>query len=445
MQNKQIIVVGAGLAGCELSYQLANFGLKVKLYEMKPNKKSPAHSSNDFAELVCSNSFRSGNLKTSAVGLMHQELRELKSLIIACADKHKVPAGEALAVDRILFSQEVSNAITNHPNIEVIYQEFFAIEEHAKNNIVVIATGPLTSEVLSKEIVELVGENSLHFFDAIAPIIYRESIDFSKAWLQSRYDKSDTKDYINCELSEEEYKEFYNALISAEYMDFQEWEKDIPYFEGCLPIEIMAKRGEKTLLFGPMKPVGLINPVTNKQPFAVVQLRQDNQQGTLFNMVGFQTKLKYNEQKRVLKMIPALKNAQFAKLGSIHKNTFINSPTVLNSNLSLKNNSNIFFAGQITGCEGYVESTATGLICSIFIINKLKELDFKIPQISSLGAILNHITGTFNNNYQPSNINFGLFPNIQEKIKKHLKKESIIKQSLENIKYLKNTINIYKN
>ncbi len=442
--TKEIIVVGSGLAGSECSFQLAQAGFRVKLFEMKPTKKSPAHTLDSFAELVCSNSFRSGNLKNSAVGLMHQELRELDSLIISTADKNKVPAGDALAVDRNEFSNDITSILKNHPNINIIHEEFCNLAEISKNNIVVVATGPLTSNSLNKEIIELVGNNSFNFFDAIAPIIYKDSINFSKAWFQSRYDRGKTQDYINCDMSEEEYEIFYNELVNAEYMNFEDWEKDIPYFEGCLPIEVMAKRGKQTPLFGPLKPVGLINPHDDKQPFAVVQLRQDNALGTLYNMVGFQTKLKYNEQKRIFQLIPALKNAEFAKFGSIHKNTFINSPQLLNYNLSLKTNSNIFFAGQITGCEGYVESTAIGLLCALFVISKLNNKDIKIPEMSALGAILNHVVNPYKDNYQPSNINFGLFPEIKiegkKKIKKTDKKEFIIKKSVENIISFKNTL-----
>lgn len=442
--NKEIIVVGAGLAGSECSYQLAQAGFRVKLYEMKPHKKSPAHTLDIFAELVCSNSLRSGNLKNSAVGLMHQELRELNSLIIAMADKNKVPAGDALAVDRHGFSGDITNAIKNHQNITIVYEEFSNLASISKESIVVVATGPLTSQGLNKEIMEIVGNNSFNFFDAIAPIIYKDSIDFTKAWFQSRYDRGESKDYINCGMTNDEYEVFYNEMINAEYMEFEEWESDIPYFEGCLPIEVMAKRGKQTPLFGCLKPVGLINPHTGEQPYAVVQLRQDNAQGTLYNMVGFQTKMKYNEQKRIFKLIPALKMAEFAKFGSIHKNTFINSPELLNDNLSLKSNPNIFFAGQITGCEGYVESTSIGLLCALFIISKLKEHEIKIPNMSALGAILNHVTNKYGDNYQPSNINFGLFPEIKiegvKKIKKADKKELIIKKSLENIALFKNTI-----
>ncbi|MDR0483662.1 MAG: methylenetetrahydrofolate--tRNA-(uracil(54)-C(5))-methyltransferase (FADH(2)-oxidizing) TrmFO [Alphaproteobacteria bacterium] len=442
MKNQEITVVGAGLAGSECAFQLAQLGYKVKLIEQKSIKKSPAHTLNTFAELVCSNSFRSDSLG-SAVGIMHQELRELDSIIIKTADKNKVPAGDALAVDRNTFSTEITEILNNHPNITIIHEEFKNLKEYAKDNIVVIATGPLSSEGINQEILEIIGEKSFNFFDAIAPIVYKDSIDFSQAWWQSRYEKGNAKDYINCSMTESEYEIFYNELINAEYMEFEDWEKDIPYFEGCLPIEVMAKRGKQTLLFGPFKPVGLVNPHTSEQPFAVLQLRQDNSQGSLYNMVGCQTKLKYNEQTRIFKLIPALKNVEFAKLGSIHKNTFINSPLVLNNDLSLKNNKNIFFAGQITGCEGYVESTSVGLMCALFVNARIKEKNIEIPKMSSMGAILNHILES-KDNYQPSNINFGLFPEIKlenvKKIKKADKKELIMQQSLSNIKIFKGSI-----
>ena len=377
--NKNIKIIGAGLAGCECAYQLANRGFFVELYEMRPQKSSPAHKTNEFGELVCSNSFRSNNIKTSAVGLMHKELESLNSLIINTAYKYRVPAGDALAVDRIEFSKSLTQSINNHPNIKVIKEEVVNIKEMCKASIVVIATGPLTSEGLSQNIREIVGETELNFFDAIAPIIYKDSINFNYAWYQSRYDRDNSKDYINCGLNKEEYTIFYNELINAEYTTFEDFEKDIKHFEGCLPIEEMARRGEQTLLFGPMKPVGLVNPYAQEQPYAVVQLRQDNLQGTLYNMVGFQTKMKYNEQKRVLKLIKGLENAEFAKLGSIHKNMFINSPKLLNKDLSLKTNSNIYFAGQITGCERYVESTAVGLIVALMISCRFQNKTLEIP------------------------------------------------------------------
>jgi len=432
-----VSVIGAGLAGCEVAFQLANANIPVLLYEMKPHKYSPAHISNNFSELVCSNSLRSNSLN-SAIGLLHEELRALGSLCLHSAYTNRVPAGDALAVDRENFSKTITNTIKKHPNITVINEE---ITQIPMENIVVIATGPLTTEGLSNSIIELIGEKSLNFFDAIAPIVHKDSIDFSKAWWQSRYNKTGN-DYINCGLTEEEYNTFYNALITADSIDAKNWEQDIPFFEGCLPIEVMANRGKQTLLFGCMKPVGLLNPHTQEQPFAALQLRQDNNYGTLYNIVGFQTRLKYAEQKKVLRLIPALKNAEFAKLGSIHKNTFINSPRVLNGNLSLKNNSNIFFAGQITGCEGYCESIAMGFLCALFIKQQIFKATFTLPKISALHAILNHVINSENSNFQPSNINFGLFPNLDlsnsvvansKKIPKKVKREKICELALQNL------------
>ncbi len=449
---KDIIIVGAGLAGSECAWQLAQAGFKVKLYEMRPKKTSPAHITSNFAELVCSNSFRSDNAVSSAVGLMHQELRLLKSLIISTADEFRVPAGDALAVDREKFSKGITEKVSNHNNITVIREEFTNLLDLSKDSIVVVASGPLTSDSLSNEINEIINtseyKSKLNFFDAIAPVVYSETIDFNNAWMQSRYDKiggplSDGKDYINCPLSKEEYTEFYNALTTAEYMQFEEWEKDVPYFEGCLPIEEMARRGFKTLLFGPLKPVGLTNPHNpTVKPYAIVQLRQDNAEKTLYNIVGFQTKLKYGEQKRVFQLIPALKNAEFAKLGSIHKNSYINSPKLLSSTLNLKNHPNIYFAGQITGCEGYVESCSVGFMAALFIIAKLKNTTIQIPRATALGSMINHITNGFSDNYQPHNINFGLFPELETaetidyKNKKENRKnnrELIVKNAIEEI------------
>ena len=437
--NKKVIVVGAGLAGSEVAWQLANKDIEVTLYEMRPNKKSPAHSSEYFAEMVCSNSFRSDNKDASAVGLMHYELKEVKSLIIEKAYKHRVPAGDALAVDRWGFAQDITETLKSHPNIKIVNEEFRGLKEVSKDSIVIIATGPLTSDNLSNEIKEIIGDNSLNFFDAIAPIVYKDSIDFSKAWYQSRYDKNGA-DYINCALTEEEYDVFYNELITGKYHEFEDYEKDVCYFEGCLPVEVMANRGKQTLLFGPMKPVGLINPHTKEQPYAVMQLRQDNKLGTLYNIVGFQTKLVHSEQKRIFGLVPALKNAEFAKLGTIHKNTFINSPKLLNTDLSLKSNSNIYFAGQITGCEGYVESTAVGFMCAIFVYNTIYNKNIEIPRYTSLDAMLKHITVNGDSkNYQPMNINLGLFeppelPEGKKKISKKDKKDILFKKAQESIK-----------
>jgi methylenetetrahydrofolate--tRNA-(uracil-5-)-methyltransferase len=393
--------------------------------------------------MVCSNSFRSDDKNSSAVGLMHHELREVGSLIMEMADLHKVPAGDALAVDRWEFAKGVTESLKKHPNIEIIYEEFSNLKEVAKDNIVIVATGPLTSDNLSAEIKEIIGGNSLNFFDAIAPIIYKDSIDFDIAWFQSRYDRNGSADYINCPLSEEEYGAFYDAMTSAQYHEFEDYEKDISYFEGCLPVEVMAKRGKQTLLFGPMKPVGLINPKTGEQPFAVVQLRQDNKLGTLYNMVGFQTKLIHKEQKRIFKMIPGLQGAEFAKLGTIHKNTFINSPVLLNTNLSLKSNQNIYFAGQITGCEGYVESTSIGFLAAIFVWGRLFNKEINVPQGTAFDAMLSHITINANAKYyQPMNINLGLFkepvlPAGKKKFNKKEKKDLVFKFAQEKIREFK--------
>ncbi len=412
----EVTVIGAGLAGCELSWQLAERGIKVKLIEMRPVKNTPAHQTNDFAEMVCSNSFRNDDSSSSAVGLLHDEMRKLNSLILKIADKHKVPAGSALAVDRDNFSLEITNLLKNHENIQVELAEITKVPNINSDKITVIATGPLTSTPLSEDIKKITGEENFSFFDALAPIIYKESIDFDKAWYQSRYDKGDGKDYINCPMNKQEYAEFLEALKTANYMEFKDWEKDMVYFEGCLPIEVMASRGDQTLLFGPLKPKGLTN-IHNptEKATAVVQLRQDNAQGTLYNMVGFQTKMKHDDQVRVLRKIPGLENARFARLGGIHRNSFINSPKILHKDLSLKVSPNVYFAGQISGCEGYVESASMGLLCSLFIASKLLDKqDFKAPNTqTALGALFSHVVGnTETDNFQPMNVNFGLIEEL---------------------------------
>lgn len=354
----QVKIVGGGLAGCEATWQLAQRGIEVTLCEMRGIESTFAHKTDGLAELVCSNCLRSDDPKV-AIGLLHQEMRKLDSLIMSSADTAKVPAGSALAVDRELFSHIIEEKITNHPNINLIRERVDRIPE----GNVIIATGPLTSEVFASEILRICeNEDFLAFFDAISPIIYKDSINFDIAWFQSRYDKGDGKDYINCPMTQEEYYKFVDNLVEAEKVEFKEWEKNTPYFNGCLPIEVMAGRGRETLRFGPMKPVGLTNPQTGSRAYAVVQLRQDNKEATLYNVVGFQTKMKYGEQQRIFKTIPGLENAEFARLRGIHRNTFINSPKVLNANLSIKNNSKLKFAGQITGVEGYVESAAIGLL-----------------------------------------------------------------------------------
>ena len=417
---EQIVnIVGAGLAGCEASWQLANRGIKVHLFEMKPKiTNEPFLKKNLFAELVCSNSFRSNDSEHNAVGLLQDEMIKLDSLIMESALKHKVPAGGALAVDRDSFSAYITEKIKNHKNITIINEQVTKIENDNTNWI--ITTGPLTSGGLSDFIASITGSKNLQFFDAIAPIIYKESINFEKAWFQSRYDKGDSSDYINCPMNKEEYECFLQELLNAKYVDFHDWETpDTKFFEGCLPIEVMAKRGDKTLLFGPLKPVGLTNPHNPTiKPHAIIQLRQDNKTATLYNMVGFQTKMNHKEQLRILRLIPGLENATFARLGGIHRNTFINSPTLLNSNLTLKNQPNIRFAGQISGCEGYLESSSMGMISSLMLAqellydNKLQTPNTK----TAIGSLLSHITINANKEtFQPMNINFGLMDEITQR------------------------------
>ncbi len=418
---KTINIIGGGLAGSEAAWQVANLGLNVKLYEMRPVRMTDAHHSQNFAEMVCSNSFRSDDSDYNAVGLIHHEMRMCNSLIMECAGENKVPAGSALAVDREGFAQSVTNKIENHPNIEIIRQEVTNIEDFG-DELTIIATGPLTSESLAKSILAKSGEDELSFFDAIAPIIYKDSIDFSKAWMQSRYDKvgpdGDGADYINLGMEKDEYYAFIDALLEGEKADIKQWE-GTPYFEGCLPVEVMAERGRDTLRYGPLKPVGLTNPHTGNRPYAVVQLRQDNKLGTLYNMVGFQTKLKHGAQSEIFRKIPGLENAQFARLGGIHRNTFLNSPKLLDTQLRFKPMPNIRFAGQITGCEGYVESAALGLMAGRFAAYEALGKELTPPPITTaLGAIHNHVTiGHFSGKkgmFQPMNVNFGLFPELDE-------------------------------
>lgn len=418
---KELNIIGGGLAGSEAAWQAANRGIKVNLYEMRNGqKKTPAHHTDKLAELVCSNSFRNDDI-SSAIGLLHAEMRKMNSLIIRAADRTKVPAGSALAMDRDLFADMVTKEISNHPNINVIREE---INELSSDGAWIIATGPLTSDALSNKIMDLTGEDKLAFFDAIAPIVYKESIDFDIAWFQSRYDKvgpdGDGKDYINCPMNKEQYYNFIDALLDGDKIEFKEWEKDTPYFNGCLPIEVMAERGRDTLRFGPMKPVGLTNPNSpDEKPYAVIQLRQDNALGSLYNIVGFQTKLKYGAQKEVFSMIPGLGNAEFARLGGLHRNTFINSPKLLGSKLELKNQSNVKFAGQITGVEGYVESAAIGLLAGIFSAYEINNKQLtNIPFESAMGSLLSHLTeGADASTFQPMNINFGLVPQLDIRIK----------------------------
>jgi methylenetetrahydrofolate--tRNA-(uracil-5-)-methyltransferase len=423
----EVVIIGGGLAGSEAAWQLAQRGIKVKLYEMRGIKSTPAHITDHLAELVCSNSFRSDDVN-NAVGLLHEEMRLLNSLILRCADEHKVPAGSALAVDRVAFSQAVEAALTNHPNIRIIREEITTLPEQ----LAIMATGPLTSDALSNAIVQITGSEHLAFFDAIAPIVFKDSIDFSVAWFQSRYDKGEGKDYINLPMTRMDYENFVQELIAGDKTEFKDWEKDTPYFNGCLPIEVMAERGKEVLRFGPMKPVGLTNPHSPEKPYAVVQLRQDNKLGTLYNIVGFQTKLKYGAQERILRTIPGLENAEFARLGGLHRNTFINSPKVLDKQLRLNNKPNIRMAGQITGVEGYLESAAIGLLAGIFTAYEAKNLSMvEIPITSALGSLHSHITGNARaETFQPMNINYGLFPELTEKTKKDNRKEAYSRRAL---------------
>ncbi|HEY2070867.1 MAG TPA: methylenetetrahydrofolate--tRNA-(uracil(54)-C(5))-methyltransferase (FADH(2)-oxidizing) TrmFO [Rhizomicrobium sp.] len=404
-----IHIIGGGLAGSEAAWQAAQAGARVVLHEMRPVRGTDAHQTDGLAELVCSNSLRSDDWENNAVGLLHEEMRRADSLIMRAADAHKLPAGGALAVDRHGFSGAITAALEGHPNIEIKRKEIAGLPPEEWQSVI-IATGPLTSPALAEGIRSLSGEEQLSFFDAIAPIVHHESIDMSVAWMQSRYDKGDGADYINCPMDEPQYRAFIAALIEGEKTEFKEWEKSTPYFEGCLPIEVMAQRGAETLRFGPMKPVGLRDPRVERRPFAVVQLRQDNALGTLWNMVGFQTKLKHGEQARVFRTIPGLENAQFARLGGLHRNTFINSPRLLDERLRLKARPSLRFAGQITGVEGYVESAAIGLLAGRFAAN---ETTAAPPATTALGALLTHITrGADATTFQPMNVNFGLFPEL---------------------------------
>ncbi|NVK34800.1 MAG: methylenetetrahydrofolate--tRNA-(uracil(54)-C(5))-methyltransferase (FADH(2)-oxidizing) TrmFO [Rhodobacteraceae bacterium] len=421
-----IHVIGGGLAGSEAAWQIAKRGVPVVVHEMRPVRKTDAHQSEGLAELVCSNSFRSDDSDQNAVGLIHHELRALGSLIMTCADANQVPAGSALAVDRVGFSEAVTKALEEHPLITVEREEIAGIPPEEWDNVIV-ATGPLTSPALSAAVLEKSGEDSLAFFDAIAPIVHFDSVDLSKAWFQSRYDKvgpgGTGKDYLNCPLDKDQYNAFIDALIAGDTADFKEWEQNTPYFDGCLPIEVMAARGRETLRHGPMKPMGLTNEhQPDVKAYAVVQLRQDNALGTLYNMVGFQTKLKYGAQSDIFKMIPGLENAQFARLGGLHRNTFLNSPKVLDATLRLKADPRLRFAGQITGCEGYVESASVGCMTGIFAaLERLGKDITTPPQTTAMGALLGHITGGHISreeevgkprSFQPMNVNFGLFPDI---------------------------------
>ena len=406
-----INIIGGGLAGCEAAYQISKRGINVKLYEMKPIKYSPAHSNSDLAEIVCSNSFKS-NLLTNACGLLKEELRMLDSLLIKIADETSVPAGQALAVDREEFSRKVTEYIQKLDNVEIINEEVAEIPDDA---ITIIATGPLTSDILFEKISKLVGNNELHFYDAAAPIIEKNSVDMNIAFIGDRYGKGEA-DYINLPMNKEEYENFWNELVNAEVVELHSFEKR-EIFEGCMPVEVMAKRGIDTLRYGPLKPVGFDDPRTGRRPYALVQLRQDNSVGTLYNMVGFQTNLKFGEQKRVFSMIPGLKNAEFIKYGVMHRNTYINSTQILNNVYQMKDNENIFFAGQITGVEGYVESIASGLLAGINAVNYVKKEDKVIfPVETMIGALTDYIS-TPNEKFQPMNANFGILPKLPEKIR----------------------------
>ena len=428
MKLRPVQIIGAGLAGSEAAWQLAMAGVPVVLTEMRPLRPTEVHKTDGFAELVCSNSFRSDDAQGNAVGLLHEEMRRLGSLIMACGDAHKVPAGGALAVDRDAFSAAVTERLKSHPLIEIRRGEVEGLPPDDQDNVI-IATGPLTSPALAAAIGEVTGQASLAFFDAIAPIVHRDSIDMDKAWFQSRYDKvgpgGTGADYINCPMNRDEYEAFVDALLVGDKVGFKEFE-GTPYFDGCLPIEVMAERGRETLRFGPMKPVGLTNPRDpTVKSHAIVQLRQDNALGTLYNIVGFQTKLRHGEQSRVFKMIPGLENAEFARLGGLHRNTYLNSPVLLDGTLRLKAMPRLRFAGQITGCEGYVESAGIGLIAGRFAAaERLGQAPLAPPPTTAIGALLNHITGGHlvteeagPRSFQPMNVNFGLFPPIEEALK----------------------------
>lgn len=424
---KKINIIGGGLAGCEAAYQISKFGIKVHLYEMRPKVNTEAHKTKFLAELVCSNSFRSDDKEYNAVGVLHEELRIADSLIMKIADLNKVPAGSALAVDRDGFAKNVHSEITKNQNITIINEEIQSLDRF-NDELVIVATGPLTSNKLTEFIKNKTEQKSLAFYDAIAPIVYRDSINMKVAWKQSRYDKGEGDDYINCPLSKGEYYKFINAIIEAPKMEFKEFEKT-PFFEGCMPIEEIVRRGPETLRFGPMKPVGLTNPHKNEEPYAIVQLRQDNLSGSLYNIVGFQTKMKHGAQKDVFKLIPGLERSEFARLGGLHRNTFINSPKILDTYLRLKSSPNIIFAGQITGVEGYVESSAIGFISGLVAAFDFNNMKLNLPpETSAHGSILKHITLNANpETFQPMNINFGLMPDINhyelvnEKKKKYIK------------------------
>ena len=446
-----ITVIGGGLAGSEAAYQIAKAGIKVKLYEMKPSKFSAAHSNTNLAEVVCSNSFKS-NLHTNACGLLKEELRMLDSLLIKIADETSVPAGQALAVDREKFSEKVTNILEKMENVEIIREEVTDIENLYKDGIVIIATGPLTSDALSEQIIKLTGKDKLAFYDAAAPIIEKDSINFDIAFFGNRYDEEKGKEediedwkerlkkqeasYINLPMNKEEYEEFWKELVEAEVVELHQFEKR-EIFEGCMPIEVMAKRGIDTLRFGPLKPVGFTDLRTGRRPYAVVQLRQDNEEGSLYNIVGFQTNLKFREQKRVFSKIPGLENAEFIKYGVMHRNTFINSPELLNNTYQMKNVPNLYFAGQITGVEGYVESISSGMVAALNAIKQIKQEEKIIfPKETMIGALADYISSP-KDNFQPMNANFGIVPELEERIKdKKIKYGKLADIAIEKLKKL---------
>jgi len=464
--NNYITVIGGGLAGSEAAYQIAKRGIKVKLYEMKPNKFSPAHSNNDLAEIVCSNSFKSNSI-TNACGLLKEELRRLDSLLIRIADSVAVPAGQALAVDREVFSKNVTEELEKNENIEIVREEFFNLSK--EDGIIIIATGPLTSDKMTEQIIKITGENRLSFYDAAAPIIEKDSINFDIAFYGDRYSqekkkeeslyewkerlKKEEQSYINLPMNKEEYEAFYNELVNAEIVTLHEFEKK-EIFEGCMPVEVMAKRGIDTLRYGPLKPVGFDDPRTAKRPYAIVQLRQDNSEGTLYNMVGFQTNLKFGEQKRVFSMIPGLENAEFIKHGVMHRNTYINSPKLLDETYNLKSNPNIYFAGQITGVEGYVESIASGLVAGINASINFDERrggprvrpqnKCTFPKQTVIGALSSYISSP-NDNFQPMNANFGILPQLEKRVKdKQERYKKLAEISIKNLENVKKFAIIYK-
>lgn len=419
MMEFKVAVIGGGLAGCEAAWQLANRGIKVALYEMRPNNTTPAHTTSNLAELVCSNSLRSDRLE-NAVGLLKEEMRRLNSIIIKSADLHRIPAGGALAVDRESFSKYITDTISAHPNITLFRQE---VEELPGTEYTIIATGPLSSSSISKTISKLIKQEYLYFFDAAAPIVTAESLDRTKIFKASRYGRGD--DYLNCPMDKEEYTMFWNELVNAEVVTLKDFEKRV--FEGCMPIEIMASRGIDTLRFGPLKPVGLIDPRTGKEPYAVVQLRQDNHRATLYNMVGFQTNLKFGEQKRVFSLIPGMENAEFVRYGVMHRNTFINSPKLLNSFYQMRDNPNIYFAGQITGVEGYVESASSGLLAGCHLAKTIQgELMPDFPDTTAIGALSHYISNPAVKDFQPMNINFGIMRPLEFRVRNKQQRNKLL-------------------